>query len=130
MVDPDVSWDDIRPKPIRNPAVSTKLTGVSRPGDRQQASQPVVVSQPAMTHRVINDQEIPMDTQPPLNHATLVSQDSTATVQPPDTTAYTQPERSRTYLPRAVKRRLDPPPLVDQKKARINAIRCVALHCK
>lgn len=95
LVDPDVNWDTINPRPQRQSNISTKLTGV-----RAQTAVPR-----AMEHTT---QATKRKAEEPLteNHH------------------QEQPKRFRRYLPRLAKRSASPTP-AEQKKARIEAIASV-----
>ena len=135
VVDPDISWDQVRPRPIRNPNISTKLTGIGRdlgftnPGPPQ-INLDADVAQLRPPQAAINndDSSVPLATssQPVNNHEADSAMD---TSDPDQSVANPQPERSRIYLPRAVKRRLNSPSVNEQKRARIECIRCVLKFC-
>ena len=125
IVDPDIAWDDVRPRPIRNPNLSTRLTGITQHVPYQPRSN----QQNRADNAMENSNPDMVGVQPVENH----NQDCN---QPMDiseegqSAASIQPERSRVYLPRAAKRHIDRPSDSDQKRARIECLRCVVSFCK
>jgi len=116
IVDPDISWDEVRPRPIRKSNVSTKKVGVSA---QPQTAQNDVT--PAATRDRAAGVDVPTTTQPATTSTRRprrrLPQDS---VPPPPS------KRTRIQLPRAAKRKLTPPSPEEQKRARLEVIACVS----
>ena len=103
LVDPDINWDEVNPRPIRQTNVSTKFIGV-RPH-----------MQTHCIRTTLTDE----------NERTL------ATEQPAVPVGNDQlNRRSRHFLPRAAKcHRVASPTPIEQKRARLEAIACVQAIC-
>ncbi len=110
IVDPDVNWDGVNPRPVRQSNKSTRLTGV-----RAQTAHPQ-----ATANNIIQEGYIPDP--PPQSKA--IKRKATEPLSSRDIL----PAHSRTYLHRAAK----PPPLClpsvqEQKRARLELIECVSV---
>jgi len=116
LIDPDISWDEVNPRPIRQTNRSTRLIGVrAQPAHIQVTA---AVKHPNLIQEgFVPDPPVPL--QPTKRKASA-----------PEHDRITLPSRTRHYLPRATKTpQLVPPTPSAQKRARIDAIACVSARC-
>jgi ribosomal protein S17 len=114
LVDPNISWDEINPRPVRQSHISTKLTGVRAQPANSTATR--IAKEP----QLIQQGYIPPPPPP------SVAKKRKAQDLPPQHTE--TPPREREYLHRSAKLpTLTPPTHSEQKRARLELIECVSI---
>ena len=110
LVDPDISWDEVNPRPVRQSNISTKLMGVRAKPANSRATP--AINQP----NLIQEGYVPA---PPTPSRAIKR-------KAPESPSHKESTRDRIYLHRSAKQpHLTPPSPSEQKRARLELIECV-----